>query len=443
MRINLPRVLVAGLLVILLTTGVYYIPPVHDHLAWRVDEWRTNLHYYFNPPDQAVFQPSQQSQLATIVAATMQMYQTPDLPTATVTPSPGPTFAPTATSTPLPASVTLSGVKYEDQHGRWNYCGPATFSMALRFWGWNGNRDVIGQAVMPGNTDWNGKPANKDKNAMPYEFQDYITSKVPGMNAIIRLGGDINVVKRLLAGGFPVVAEKGYYETDASGKFSWMGHYQFITGYNDATNTLLVQDTYLDGPNFKIKYDKFVENWRAFDYVFVVVYPYDRESQVLTLLGDYADDGWASTHALTVAQSEANSLTGINQYFAWFNVGTSYVALNRYVEAAGAYDRAFQLYAALGGDQSTRPFRMLWYQTGPYKAYFYSHRYTDVLNLANTTLNNTIAAPVLEESLYWRGQAEYLTGDTTDAIADYRAALKVHPNWGPATQALQDLGVAP
>ena len=37
----------------------------------------------------------------------------------------------------------------------------------------------------------------------------------------------------------------------------------------------------------------------------------------------------------------------------------------------------------------------------------------------------------------------YMAGQTQKAINDYRAALKVHPNWLPALQALQDLGVQP
>ncbi|MFZ5821228.1 MAG: tetratricopeptide repeat protein [Chloroflexota bacterium] len=50
---------------------------------------------------------------------------------------------------------------------------------------------------------------------------------------------------------------------------------------------------------------------------------------------------------------------------------------------------------------------------------------------------------MLEESLVWRGRAYYMAGKTEAAIADYRAALKVHPNWPPAVQALRDLGVQP
>ena len=446
------RILLAALLALILAVGLYFVPPIHDRLAWRVEAVRNQVYYFFNPPDEAVFQPSEQTMLATIVASTMQAYQ--PQPTSTRVPASrtpdasAPTLPPTATATPLPEFVQLEGVKYEHQHGHNNYCGPANFSMALTFWGWSGSREVIGKAVMPGNTTSEGKPANKDKNVMPYELQDYISANVPGMTSIIRYGGDLDLVKRLVAAGFPVVVEKGIYEVDLNGKFSWMGHYAFVTGYDEAKEELIYQDTYQPpgaprGNNRRIGYEEFVEGWRSFNYIFVAVYPYSREAEVLTLLGDYVDETWAARHALEVAEEETRTLKGIDQYFAWFNAGTSHVALFEHADAALAFDTAFQLYATLGRDDSVRPYRMMWYQTGPYKAYFFSGRYTDVVNLANVTLNETISAPLLEESLYWRGQAYYMIGDTQSAIADYRAALEIHPGWAPAVQALQDLGVAP
>ena len=441
-------ILLAVLLALILAVGVYYIPPVHDRLSWRIDSLRTKIDYFFNPPSEAVFQPTEQAMLETIVAQTMQAYQTPRLPTKTATPRPGPTATPTITSTPLPETVMLEGVKYEHQHGRNNYCGPANFSMALTFWGWDGNRDVIGKVVMPGNTSSEGKPANKDKNVMPYELQDYISNNVPGMSSVVRYGGNIDLLRRMVTAGFPVVVEKGIYELDMNGKMGWMGHYAFVTGYDDAKQEIIYQDTYQPtgappGHNRRISYEIFIEGWRAFNYIFVVVYPYDREAQALSLLGDWADDDWATRHALAMAENESRILLGIDKYFAWFNKGTSHVALFEYADAAVAYDYAFNLYAGLTGGESVRPYRMMWYQTGPYKAYFFSGRYTDVINLATTTLEDTISEPDLEESLYWRGQAEYMAGNTQAAIEDYRSALKVHPNWGTALQALQDLGVAP
>jgi hypothetical protein len=432
--------------VILLAVGLYFVPPIHSRLAWRLEALRTQIKYLINPPEEAVFQPAEQTQLDIAVTAMMQTLQatmtTSDAATAsaTSTPRPGPTAKPTVTSTPLPATVMLTGVKYETQHGRLNYCGPSNFSMALTYWGWGGNRDVIGKAVMPVNA--------KDKNVMPYELQDYIADNVPDMTSAVRYGGDIELLKRMVAAGFPVVTEKGIYEVDLNGKNSWMGHYAFVTGYDESKQELIYQDSYETdpsnpGPNRHIKYSTFIEGWRAFNYIFLVVYPVEKENQVMDLLGPLANDEQAARHALEIARSEAQTLTDIDQYFAWFNVGTSHVALFEYADAAIAYDYAFNLYAELNVEDSVRPYRMMWYQTGPYKAYYYSNRFSDVINLADTTLNDTIAEPVLEESLYWRGMAYYMAGKTDLAVKDYRDALKVHPKWVVATQALQDLGLQP
>ena len=419
---------------LLLAIGVYYLPPVHSRLSWRLDELRTRVIYFFKPPDEAVFQPEQQADFESILATTRAQYALTLTPDATSTPEPGPTPQPTITPTPLPATVKLEGVKYEDQHGHLNYCAPANFSMALTYWGWDGNRDVVGKAV---------KPSDDDKNVMPYELQDFVTDNVPGLKTAMRYGGDIDALKRLISAGFPVVTEKGYYELDYTGKMGWMGHYQFVTGYDDTKNMVIAQDTYLDGPDFEISYDDFINGWRSFNYVFVVVYPAERENELMTALGPLADADNAARLSLERAQAEGQSLSGIDQFFAWFNVGSSHVALRQYGDATYAYDYAFQLYDGLKGDNSIRPYRMMWYQTGPYFAYYYNNRFSDVINLATTTLDDTISEPVLEESLIWRGRAYYMAGDTQAAIKDYRAALKVHPNWAPAVQALQDLGITP
>ena len=125
-----------------------------------------------------------------------------------------------------------------------------------------------------------------------------------------------------------------------------------------------------------------------------------------------------------------------------FNKGTSHVALNQYPDAAYAYDEAFRLYAGWDTKVADRPYRMIWYQTGPYFAYYYSNRFSDVIELASLTLKDR-PTPDLEESLLWRGRAYYMIGDTNAAVADYRAALQVHADWFPAVQALQELGYQP
>ncbi len=431
--------------VLVLAIGGYYLPPVHERLAWRVDSVRTRVKYFFNPPSQAVFQPTQQAAIEAIVSATMQAYAAAQ--TASPTPArPGPTLMPTITPMPLPESVSLPGVVYVDQHGRWNYCGPSNITMALNFWGWPGDRDDVARVVKPGSSNLKKSFIERglpDKNVMPYELIDFVNENTE-FRALMRYGGEQELVKRLIAAGFPVVVEKGYYEADYTGKVDWLGHYLFTTGYDDARGGFIVQDAWLvPGKDLLSKYDAYLEGWRSFNYLFMVVYPADREAEVMQLLGAWSDETWAEQHALEIAGRETQSLSGNELFYAWFNMGTAHVTLQEYAAAAAAYDQAFTLYSEWDDQIYHRPYRMMWYQTGPYFAYFYTGRYQDVINLANTTLNETISEPVLEESLLWRGRAQYMQGNTQGAIDDYRAALAIHVDWAPAVQALADLGLQP
>ncbi len=166
-------------LALVLGIGFYYLPPIHSRLGWRVDALRTKIIYFFNPPSEAVFQPSGQNPLTietALVTARTEIAQTLT-PSATSTPRAGPTPTPTITSTPLPASVILPGVIYVDQHNRWNYCGPANLTMALNFWGWKGNRDDVALVVKPGSGDLKKNFIERglpDKNVMPYELVDFV-----------------------------------------------------------------------------------------------------------------------------------------------------------------------------------------------------------------------------------------------------------------------------
>jgi tetratricopeptide (TPR) repeat protein len=432
----------------LLAAGLYFVPPVHDRLSWRVENLVTQIKYMLNPPEEAVFVPAQKTLVTSVPPATATLTSQPtgtnSGPTSTSTPE----VEPTIPSTPLPKAVSLPGVVYVDQFNRWNYCGPANLAMALNFWGWKGNRDDIARVVKPGANEPDKSFIDRgktDKNVMPYEMANFVIDETP-YNVLVRYGGDMELIKRLLAAGFPVLIEKGYYERDYSGKVAWMGHYSFVTGYDEEKGVFIYQDSYppkdISGENREIEFSDFNEGWRSFDYLFLTVYPPDKENELYNVLGDWGDPAWANQHALDIANEEVQSLNGIDGFFAWFNKGTSHVNLTQYADAAQAYDQAFDIYASLGKDDLQRPYRMLWYQTGPYKAYYYTGRYQDVINLADTTLE-TVADKGLEESIYWRGMAEQALGDTSKAIADFRRTVYLNPHFTPGIEALNNLGVQP
>lgn len=418
---------------LILAVGVYYLPPVHERLAWRVEDLLLRIQYQLNPPAQEVFVPQESGLEAPQASATPIV-----LPSATATlpptqqvvisPTPEPSPAPTQAVTPIPAQVTLKGVVYEDQHGRYNYCAPANLSMALSYWGWKGNRDVVGPYL---------KPDDKDKNVMPYEMADYVLGQTD-LKAVLRVGGDLETIKRFLANSFPVLVEKGTYLRDLTGVVSWMGHYQVVTGYDDAQGIFITQDSFV-APDHKVTYEDMIDGWRAFNYTYLVIYPADKEPQVMELLGADADETENYKNAYLKASNEVYGLSGIDQYFAWYNIGSSLVSLQDYAGAAKAYDESFAIYPTLS--ESERPWRMLWYQTGPYFAYFYSQRYYDALYLADGTLSAMQGEKNLEESYYWRGMARAALGETAAAIEDYRTSLVYHPGFEPAIYQLRLLGV--
>ena len=454
------KILLGLAALVLLAICLYFVPPVHEKLAWRLDNLRLSILYLVRPPQKVTFQPSGQS-LPTPTAG--------PIPTDTLTPTPlptdQPTPTPTITPTPVPSSVILKNVFFVDQMNRYNFCGPANLTMALEYWGWKGNpgstlepRDQVGNVVKPGENDPSKNfidRGNTDVNVMPYELVNFVNDETT-YKALFRYGGDADLLKRLIAAGFPPITEKGVYEPllpDYS--VQWGGHYSFTTGYNDTTQQFVWQDSYLPTPtsvgkNSQASYKDYLNNWRAFNYLFIVVYPADKEQEVNQVLGPWADQYWAAQHALNIANQEiqSNTLTGNDLFFAMFNKVTSYVNLQNpdYGPAAAAYDQANAYYnnQLVPSGAKTIPWRIMWYETAPYSAYYYSGRYQDVINLANANLSRIEqGGRELEESWVWLARAEYAIGNSASAYTDMRRALYYHPGFQPALDMFALWGVSP
>lgn len=407
----------------LIAVLAYNLPFVKERLEWRLVNLRAEVWYALFPPEEVIFTPN--PTVAAIVRSTLSAFT----PSPTATPTPGPTSTltptptPTAEPTPIPTSVQLNGVRHEYQ--KWNNCGPATLSMALSFWGWEGDQVDAARVL---------KPNPRDKNVMPYEMEAFVEEQT-GLQAVVRVGGDLDLLRRFIAAGFPVLIEKGF---DVPGK-EWMGHYEVLTGYDDTIRRFTAQDSYI-GPNYHPTYDQIETYWRHFNFTYLILYPAEREAEVMGLLGPQADETANYLYAAQRASDEIFALTGRDRFFAWFNRGTNLMRLQDHAGAAAAYDSAFQLQAEIPPSQ--RPWRVLWYQTGPYFAYFYTGRYQEVINLATFTLDR-MDEPVLEESYYWRALAWEALGDIDRAVDDLRTCLRLHEGFPPCDAALQRMGVAP
>jgi tetratricopeptide (TPR) repeat protein len=416
--------------VVIAGTVILFLPPVWSRVTYHAQDIYTKIKYKLNPPADVIFVPEKSTPNAveTAVQATLAAMRTPT-PQSTATPVEF-TATPTQTPIPLPAYVYLKGVKQEMEE--WNNCGPTTLSMNLSYWGWSGSQNDIAPIV---------KPNSRDKNVMPYELEDYITNNTD-FQALVRIGGDMQTLKALVNAGIPVIIEKGFSTTEQG----WMGHYELVVGYDDEKQQFLTQDSYLqiskpDSKYFTISYADFYQNWRAFNFVFLVVYPQNKQNDVMNLLGPLWDETTAFQVARDRALSETTSLTDTRDlFFAWFNLGSSDVKQQNYSDAALAYDKAFSILPNI--DTGFRPWRMMWYQTGPYYAYYYTARYADVIKLASNTLD-AMSEPVLEESYYWRALSEDQLGERDSAIADLQTSLKEHSGFPPSVAALQQMGVTP
>ena len=419
---------------------IYQLPPVHDRLSWRLYDLRVKIYRAFNPPEEVVFIPGEQVDevvLATRLALTPSATTTsappttpsptwtPTNPPPTGTPTPTstltPTDIPTATPTIIPETMVLTGFTHEWQ--TFNNCGPANLSMALSFWGWTGNQHITKNYL---------RPDDRDKNTMPHEMVSFVESQTD-FSALWRSGGDLDLLKKLVAASFPAIIEIGYFKPDEY----WVGHYVTVKGYDDSARQFITQDSLL-GADKTYSSELLESRWRDFNFVYVVVYPPERETELMEILGQHADPIYGYQIGAMRALHEIDTLEGVDRYYAMLNLGTNLVMLEDYQAAAEAYDNAFAYYPSIPADK--RPWRMLWYQDGPYVAYYHTGRYQDVIDLANTTL--PMGDGTLEESLYWRGLAKEALGDVNGAISDFRLANTINPNSTPARQELERLGVS-
>lgn len=109
-------------------------------------------------------------------------------------------------------------------------------------------------------------------------------------------------------------------------------------------------------------------------------------------------------------------------------MGTAFLRLGLYEEAAAAYDNAMR---------QGLPFRMIWYQFGIFEAYYNVGRYGDVDSIAQSVINDSRGN--VEEAYYWRGRALEAQGRTQEAASAYNSALRVNPLFADAREALDTL----
>jgi tetratricopeptide (TPR) repeat protein len=339
-------------------------------------------------------------------AATRSPTPTRPLPTPTPLPSP----------TALPPAVRLTGLTHAWQ--TWNNCGPATLAMNLSYFGSRTTQAEIAATL---------RPFKDDKNVNPEELAAY--ARAQGFRALARVNGSPETLRQLLSAGVPVLVETWYEPKPNDG----MGHYRLLVGYDDAAREWIAYDSYdshglVKGQPYagiRLPYAEVARDWPVFNRTYLLIYDEPHAAAVAKIVGDDLDDTAMWTRA--AADAEAVVQQSPKDAFAWFNLGTGLTALGRFAEAASAYDRSRQV---------GLPWRMLWYQFGPFRSYYETGRYDEVIALADATLRT---AKHVEELFFWRGLAQKAKGDLPAARASWERALELNPNYADAQAALAAL----
>ena len=393
-----------------LTLAIYWIPPVHDRLSWRVDFALAYMRKLVDPVEPL---PSPVPHTQTPIATSIERTSTPP-PTDAITlwPTAAASATPTLSPTPRPPAASLPSPEWEKQDI--NNCGPTALAMYLRFYGWEGDQTTITEVI---------KPFREDRNVNVEELAYFVRTQAGWLNLQYRVGGDLELLKQFIVAGIPVMIEESFYfdEPFWPNDDLWAAHYNLITGYDDERQLFTGQDSYY-GPVQKITEKKLDEYWQAFNRVYILIYLPQQEPIVKAILGGNWDPDANRQQALEVSQAETE--TEPNNPYAWFNLGTNLTYFERYFEATSAFDKAREL---------GLPQRMLRYQFSPFIAYFHSGLMDDLITLVDYALKIT---PNSEEAWLWHGWAMYRKGDSNQASADFQRALEENPLYLDAQYAI-------
>lgn len=413
--------LLIGIGLLLLGILVFKVPAINDRIAWRADFALTYLRNFVDPVE-PIPTKLPKPRLRVVQQANLQpeavagLSQTPEVTPESLEPGVTPTAAwtatPTVTLAPLPPAFSLPAPAWERQDI--NNCGPASLAMYLRFWGWDGDQADISELL---------KPIRQDRNVNVEELIFFARTRAGWLQAEYRVGGDLELLKHLLAAGIPVMIEEGVLldETYWPDDDHWAAHYFLLTGYDEQAQEFTGQDSFF-GADRKVDYQELDHNWQAFNRVYILLFPPENQATVQRLLGEAWNIDVNRLRALEASQSEVDAQP--ENAYAWFNLGTNLAYFEHYDEAADAYDRA----EALG-----LPQRMYRYQFGPFMAYFHSLRTDDLLTLAEYALKRT---PTSEEALLWQGWGFYRQGQKSAAAQNFYQALEFHPGYEDALYAL-------
>nr|MBA3534164.1 C39 family peptidase [Ardenticatenales bacterium] len=300
--------------------------------------------------------------------------------------------------------VVLGPVTFDWQ--KLNNCGPTTTSVLLSYYGINQAQLTIAASL---------KPNANDKNVSPAEVASYVRRQ--GLGAFVGVNGNIGLLERLLAAGYPVMVEQ-WMQYDGG-----VGHYRAVRGYDRDREQVLQEDTFL-GPDIWRSYGEFNRDWAYFNNTYIVFYPAADEARVAGIIGGDWNRGAMWQRALETFRNQSGALALYGQAEALHQLGND-------ADAVALYEQAIN--AGL-------PARYFWYRFGYFEALNNLGRYQRTLEFSEPILK---AMGLGEDIRYHRAVAYKALGQTENARRELRQALQDNANYGPASALLNQLPPAP
>jgi len=135
----------------------------------------------------------------------------------------------------------LCDAPYFNQNASY-WCGPASMSMVLGYWGTNRSQGDIATEIF-------------DPGARITSMSDMVSYPTPyGFNSQ-DFTGSIYDLKMWINGGVPLIVLQRFSLEDP------YGHYRVVVGYNDSSAMMFTLDP-INGVNFTISYAKFAQLWQ-------------------------------------------------------------------------------------------------------------------------------------------------------------------------------------
>ncbi len=298
------------------------------------------------------------------------------------------------------------------------YSGPDSLYPAMNYWHVLLSPAQVRSELQPG----------QDAAVQFHELKNYALAN--GLAGEFRLGGDLNVLRRLLDAGFPVILQLADHSWN-----NWDFRYVLVSGYNYPVQVFITAQVDPSmGWQQAISFGTLEYTWQFLNNPFLVLYDPkepDARDRLMAALDIYANP--MDSYYLALDKASKNKTFPEWEFFSQLNAGTAFYYLRRFDMAAATYNEAFSIFADLPED--SRPNHILWYQSQVYAAYFAAGSYQKIIELATKTIQAAGDTPP-DDSFYYRGMAYNFLGDIQGFIEDMKSTLRINPQYAPARELL-------